>query len=106
MTEQGTFAGSGLPLTPRQDRLVAGVARVLRAGGTRSELRPLVYAYADMARAQGVALERVTAELLSIVTEASSHSAIPAGDPAVGDSAADRSALVSRWCASRYLRAD
>jgi hypothetical protein len=105
MTEHETRAGGGLPLTPREDRLVAGIARVLREGGTRSELRALVYAYADMARAQGIALEGVTGELLSMVSRASSTPTLGAA-AAVGDSPADRGALVSRWCATRYLRAD
>lgn len=104
MTEQEMSAGQGLPLTPRQDRLVAGLARVLREGGTRSELRALVYEYADMARAQGVALERATDDLESIVAGCARPRWADA--PAVGDSAADRTALMSRWCASRYLRAD
>ena len=35
------------PLTPRQDRLEAEMAAVLRRGGTRSSLRALVDEFAD-----------------------------------------------------------
>ena len=46
------------PLTPRQDRIEASIERVLRAGGTRSELREMVEQFADLARMQQIPPER------------------------------------------------
>jgi hypothetical protein len=102
MTNQDELTSAEKPLTPRQDRIEASIDRVLRAGGTRTELRELVYQYADLARVQGIAPERTLVAVKRIVERA--HLAISGN--AAGDSAAERLALVMRWCTARYYRAD
>jgi hypothetical protein len=102
MTYQDELASSEKPLTPRQDRIEAALDRVLRARGTRTELRELVYQYADLARVQGIAPERALAAVKRIVERAS----LAVHGSAAGDSAAERLALVVRWCTARYYRAD
>jgi hypothetical protein len=92
------------PLTPRQDRIEATIERVLRAGGTRSELRDAVYQFADHARMQQIPLERAIAMVKAVAMRAASSSAATAS--AVGDSMADRLAMIVRWCAARYYRVD
>jgi hypothetical protein len=101
MTNQDELASADRPLTPRQDRIEASIDRVLRAGGTRTELRELVYQYADLARVQGIAPERALSAVKRIVERASL-----AVSGAVGESPAERLALVVRWCTARYYRAD
>jgi hypothetical protein len=102
MTNQDELANAERPLTPRQDRIEAALDRVLRAGGTRTELRELVYQYADLARVQGIAPERALIAVKRIVERAS----LAVSGSAAGDSAAERLALVVRWCTARYYRAD
>jgi hypothetical protein len=102
MTNQDELASAERPLTPRQDRIEAALDRVLRAGGTRTELRELVYQYADLARVQGIAPERALIAVKRIVERAS----LAVSGGAAGDSAAERLALVVRWCTARYYRAD
>jgi hypothetical protein len=93
------------PLTPRQDRIEAAIEKVLRAGGTRSELRELVNQFADLARLQGTPPEHAIGRIKTVAMRASTALAdVPA--PAVGDSVTDRMAMIVRWCASRYFRAD
>ena len=94
-----------LPLTPRQDRLEASIGTVLRAGGTRSELRELVYQLTDFLRMQGIAMEDAVTVLTRIAGRAgpSRHAT---GEHAVGESATDRLTMMIRWCASRYQRGD
>src|SRR4051812_46539578 len=58
------------PLTPRQDRIEATIERVLRAGGTRSELRDAVYQYADHARLQQVPPERMVSMVKAVAMRA------------------------------------
>jgi hypothetical protein len=91
-------------LTPRQDRIEAAIERVLRAGGTRSELRDLVYQYADLARMQQIPPERAIIMVKAVAMRAASSAA--ASSLAVGDSLADRLAMVVRWCTARYYRVD
>jgi hypothetical protein len=102
MTYQDELAGADRPLTPRQDRIEASIDRVLRAGGTRTQLRELVYQYADLARVQGIAPERALSAVKRIVERAQ----LAASGSAAGDSAGERLALVVRWCTARYYRAD
>ena len=102
MTHQDELASADRPLTPRQDRIEAAIDRVLRAGGTRTELRELVYQYTDLARVQGIAPERALIGMKRIVERAS----LAVNGSAAGDSAAERLALVVRWCTARYYRAD
>ena len=92
------------PLTPRQDRIEATIERVLRAGGTRSELRDAVYQFADHARMQQVPPERAITMIKAVAMRASTSSAAAASS--VGDSMADRLAMIVRWCAARYYRVD
>jgi hypothetical protein len=102
MTYQDELAGADRPLTPRQDRIEASIDQVLRAGGTRTQLRELVYQYADLARVQGIAPERALSAVKRIVERAQ----LAVSGSAAGDSAAERLALVVRWCTARYYRAD
>jgi len=92
------------PLTPRQDRIEAAIERVLRAGGTRSELREAVYQYADYARMQQIPPERAITMVKAVAMRAGSSAA--AESHAVGDSMADRIAMIVRWCTARYYRVD
>ena len=56
MSDQESFVSATRPLTPRQDRIEAAIERVLRARGTRSELRELVHQFADSRGIGGPAL--------------------------------------------------
>jgi pyruvate dehydrogenase complex dehydrogenase (E1) component len=92
------------PLTPRQDRIEATIEQVLRARGTRSELRDAVYQFADHARAQSVPPERMIIRLKAVAMRT-----ISTADPqpaAVGDSLDERIAMIVRWCTARYYRVD
>jgi hypothetical protein len=102
MSDQESFVNATRPLTPRQDRIEAAIERVLRARGTRSELRELVHQFADMARAQGIPPERA----ISTIKAIAQRSTMALDAPAVGDSADDRTAMIVRWCTARYYRAD
>lgn len=92
------------PLTPRQDRIEAAIERVLRAGGTRSELRDAVYQFADFARIQRIPPERAVAMVKTVAMRAAPASAPQSA--AVGDSMADRLTMIVRWCTARYFRVD
>jgi len=92
------------PLTPRQDRIESTIERVLRVGGTRSELRDAVYQFADHVRMQQVPLERVLMQLKAIAMRALSGR-VEAADT-VGESMADRLVMMVRWCTARYYRVD
>ena len=91
-------------LTPRQDRLQAAIVEVLRTSGTRSELRELVGLFADHMQMQEIPLDRATGVLEKLGARATPFMN-RFGSPAVGDSPADRIAMMVRWCAERY-RAD
>jgi hypothetical protein len=95
---------SALLLTPRQDRLESAIARVLRARGTRSELREVVYQLADLFRLQGVPPAQGIMRIEDVATRAS-LTATDIGQ-AVGDAPADRLTLIARWATHRYSRAD
>ena len=60
------------PLTPRQDRIEATIERVLRAGGTRSELREAVQQFTDHARIQSIPPERALAMVKAVAMRAES----------------------------------
>jgi hypothetical protein len=92
------------PLTPRQDRIEASIVRVLRAGGTRSELREAVCEFADFARMQQIPPERAVSMVKTVAMRAAAPAAT--GTLAVGDSLADRMAMIVRWCSARYYRVD
>lgn len=103
MTNMGIAAPP--PLTPRQDRLEAQMVAVLRRGGTRSSLRVVVDEFADFARLQGIPSESAL-NLVRTVAQRAGPEMAARGESAVGDSAADRIALMVRWFKSRYYRAD
>jgi hypothetical protein len=102
MSDQEAFATFSRPLTPRQDRIEAAIDRVLRARGTRSELRELVYQFADLVKLQGIPPERAIGTLKAIAQ----RSTMAVDAPAVGDSADDRTEMIVRWYVARYYRAD
>ena len=92
------------PLTPRQDRIESTIERVLRAGGTRSELRDAVAQFADHVRMQQVPLERALTQLKAVAMRAlSGREETP---DAVGESIAARLGMMVRWCTARYYRVD
>lgn len=101
-TQVGTLSA---PLSTRQHRIQAAIEMVLRAGGTRSELRDLVYQFADFSRIQGLPVEHAT-QLVSELGERAAPHIAARGFTAVGDSVADRVAMMARWCELRYKRAD
>lgn len=101
-TQVGT---SSAPLITRQHRIEAAIEMVLRAGGTRSELRDLVYQFADFSRIQGVPVEHAT-QLVGELGERAAPDIAARGATAVGDSVADRVAMMAGWCQLRYKRAD
>lgn len=105
MSERDRSVEAPRPLTPRQDRIEAAIQRVLRAGGTRSELRELVHQFADLARLQGIPPERAIARVEEVAARAADVM-VPRAVVAVGDSASDRLAMIVQWCTARYFRAD
>lgn len=92
------------PLTPRQDRIEATIERVLRAGGTRSELREAVQQFADHARIQCIPPERALAMVKAVAMRAGP--ALDAGASVAGDSMGERLTMIERWCLARYYRVD
>jgi hypothetical protein len=105
MTDREVYADGGRPLTPRQDRIEATIERVLRMGGTRSELREAVHQFADHARLLGMPPEGAVAAVKAVALRASTTMG-NGTIQAVGDAPADRIALIVRWCEARYYRAD
>lgn len=106
MTEMhGNTEWAVTTLTPRQDRLEHAIVEVLRAGGTRSALRDQVVQLGDHLRMQGVSLAGATRLVHALGHRATSLMSLDP-NPAVGDSPADRMAMMLRWCAARYSRAD
>ncbi|MEO8333387.1 MAG: hypothetical protein ABI664_00340 [bacterium] len=104
MTNMG-IAGPTPPLTPRQDRLESQMVAVLRRGGTRSSLRLVVDDFADYARLLGIPSESALDVVRSVAHRAGPEMAAR-GESAVGDSVADRVAMMVRWFKARYHRAD
>lgn len=78
---------------------------VLRRGGTRSSLRVVVDEFADFARLQGIPAEHALGVVRSVAQRAGPDMAAR-GESAVGDSVADRVAMMVRWFRARYQRAD
>ena len=93
------------PLTPRQDRLEAEIAAVLRRGGTRSSLRVLVDEFADYARLQRTPPESAISTVRAIAQRAG-PAMVARGESAVGDSVSDRVTMMVRWIKARYRLAD
>lgn len=105
MLSQSSFDGES-PLATGPERVESSIERVLRAGGTRSELRELVDRYADLARLVGLTPSEALARLDAVAARAASGMTSPSDAAAVGDSMADRRAMMARWCTARYQRAD
>ena len=106
MTEMhGSALLVGPTLTPRQDRLEQAIVQVLRAGGTRSTLRDHVLQLGDHLRMQGVSMDRATS-LIRALGHRATPFMVTDPNPAVGDSPADRIAMMVRWCTAQYSRAD
>jgi hypothetical protein len=89
-------------LTPRQDRIEAALLRTLRANGTRSELRAIVYDLVDLFRLQGIPFQRALDAVKALAARAGVS--VLAEGAAAGDSLADRMVLIAGWCAARYGR--
>lgn len=91
-------------LTPRKDRLESALARGLREGATRSELRETVYQLVDLYRLQGLPAPRGIHEIVAAAARA-----VPAGmsrADRTAESLDDRLALIESWSRRRYARAD
>jgi hypothetical protein len=89
-------------LTPRQDRIEAALLRTLRANGTRSELRGIVYELVDLFRLQGIPYQRALDAVKAVAARAGA--AMLAEGTAAGDSLSDRMVLIANWCSARYGR--
>lgn len=105
MLNQSTF-GDESPLSTGPERIESAIERALRSGGTRSELRALVDRFADLARVVGISPSEALARLDAVSARADSATSLPSRAAAVGDSVADRRAMMKRWCSARYQRAD
>ncbi len=90
----------------RQVRLEERMLAILRSGGTRSALRASVEEYADQLRRQGVSPEAAVAIVRRVAMRAWPASAADSDTYFVGDSPADRMAMIVRWCDKQRLRAD
>lgn len=105
MLSQSSF-GDQSPISTGQERVESAIEGVLRSGGTRSELRALVDRFADLARVVGFSPAEAVARLDAVATRAAADAAPGSGAAVVGDSVADRRAMMARWCSARYQRAD
>lgn len=90
----------------RQTRLEERMLAILRSGGTRSALRASVEDYAEQLRRQGVPPEDAVEIVRRAAMRAWPAAAPDAGTHSIGDSPADRMAMIVRWCRKRRLRAD
>jgi hypothetical protein len=106
MTELLPQADGPVRLTPRQDRIEQSLARLLRRQATRSEIREVVYQYADLHRLQGVPPDRAVGALQAVVQGALAARATQASGSAPEGTGlpADLMPLILRWYASRYDR--
>ena len=98
--------GDQSPISTGPERVESAIEGVLRSGGTRSELRALVDRFADLARVVGISPAEAIARLDAVAGRAAADTAPSSNAEAVGDSAADRRAMMARWCSARYQRAD
>ncbi|HET9684132.1 MAG TPA: hypothetical protein VFP15_08520 [Gemmatimonadaceae bacterium] len=105
MLSQSSFDGES-PITTGPERVESSIESVLRSGGTRSELRALVDRFADLARVVGMSPGEAVARLEAVAVRAATDAPATCGATAVGDSIADRRAMMKRWCSARYQRAD
>ncbi len=105
MLSQSSFEDQS-PISTGPERVESAIERVLRAGGTRSELRALVDRFADLARVVGISPAEALERLDAVTTRAASGLALDDSATAVGDSVADRRVMMARWCSARYQRAD
>ena len=96
----------GPPLSTGPERVELAIERELRSGATRSELRALVERFSDLSRLIGIPLGDALARLDAAATRAAAGAPVDDAMAAVGDSMADRRAMMTRWCSARYQRAD
>ena len=92
-------------LAPRRERLERTILGVLRAGGTRSELRDSVLELTDYLRTRGEPAQ-VALTLMREIGQRAAPFMAADGVAAVGDSFGDRMAMILRWTSTRYHRAD
>ncbi len=92
-------------LTPRRERLEQAILNVLRAAGTRSELREHVIELSDYLRTQGLDVQQ-SLEVLRQIGQRATPFMAAGNHVAVGDAPADRIAMMARWMSARYHRAD
>jgi hypothetical protein len=104
MTELHPQADGPAILTPRKDRIEQRLTNLLARHATRSELREVVYQYADLHRLQGIAPEHAQVTLKLIVRRAEPARTIHRDeDPGTTD---ETMAMLLRWYASRYYRSE
>jgi hypothetical protein len=103
MSHLATHAGN--VLTSRQERLEEAVVRVLRAGGTRSELRERVTEWVDYLRMCGATHAEVSGLMRACVSRTAPWMTRDS-DATVGEPASDRLGMMLRWSATRFDRAD
>jgi hypothetical protein len=105
MLSRSSF-GDPSPISTGPERMESAIEGVLRSGGTRSELRELVDRFADLARVVGIPPADALARLDAVSARAAAGAPLDSSAAAVGDSMADRRAMMARWCSARYQRAD
>lgn len=105
MYSELTFEEHG-PISTGSERVESSIERVLRSGGTRSELRELIDRFADLARIAGVPASEAIGRLEAVAARVASGMPTSSSSTAVGDSLSDRRAMMARWCSARYQRAD
>ncbi|MEO8560900.1 MAG: hypothetical protein ABI601_02420 [bacterium] len=103
MTELQPQTDGPALLTPRKDRIEQTLARLLARDATRSELREVVYQYADLHRIQGMEPELAVTSLKLIVRRAASARRATALTDDV-DTADETMAMMIRWYSRRYNR--
>ena len=103
MTELQPQADGPAVLTPRKDRIEQALARLLTRDATRSELREVVYQYADFHRIQGLAPD-VAVSALRLIARRSLSTRRPASLHGDIDSAEVTVAMMTRWYERRYYR--
>lgn len=87
-------------LTPRKDRIEQALTRLLSRHATRSELREVVYRYADLHRVQGTPPDVAVATLRSVVLQALPADGSYGGDTSM--SVGDVVSMIVRWHTRRY----
>jgi hypothetical protein len=102
MTELQPQTDGPAILTPRKDRIEKTLARLLARDATRSELREVVYQYADLHRIQGMAPELAVSALELIVRRATPSARRPTDLDVDAGAVGDTTSMVIRWYRRRY----